>query len=321
MYVMFAALQLESFDFLSSGAVSQSANNTANQQLVPASVTLGDKSRKTPASSEQPADQKYFKPSSVNVEFLDMKTQLEQMLKDSNSQRVYEQCESLMASHEHNITLFSTDYLSSLRKCNEMPKILQRLSPYYKWSDHSVLHALVQACNNPEASKVLQQFHSRVDLTVPITEYPVPQPIPSMAPYNTSTQTVLAVKLNTELSKLSLQQVITLRCLIQSKCKITEHSLQLMAAAKSSSAILYWLIPKCVSHLIDFKVIQHSSVHGSGVQEVCVYPGTLFVSVDNLKLGSLSFLSDIDHMVSFHMNRGDRLRGITFCKTDILPTP
>ena len=267
---------------------------------MPASITSTDKSRKIPASSEQPAGQKYFKPSSVQAKFLDIKIQLEQILQNSNSQRVYEQCESLMASCEHDIALFSTDYLSSLKKCNKMAEILQRLSPYYKWSDHSVLHALVEACNNPEAAMLLQQFDSQVDLSLPITEYPVPQPIPSMAPYDTSTQTVLAVKLNAELSKFSLQQVITLRCLIQKNFEITEHSLQLMAA-KSSSTIIYWMIPKSISHLISSKIMQDSSLYGDRVQEVCVYPGTLFVRADTLKLGSLSFLNEVDQMVSYYV--------------------
>ena len=283
---------------MSSGAVSQSTDNVASQQPVPASISSIDKSRKRSAPVEQPTGQKYLKPSSVDAEFLDMKLQLEQMLQDSsNLQTVYEQCESLMASQEHDIALFSPDYLSTLKECNEVPEILRRLSPYFNWSDHSVLHALVQACNNLEAAMLLQHFNLQVDLSLPITEYPVPQPIPSMAPYGTSTQTVLAVKLNTELSKFSLQQVIKMRCLIQRKCKITEHSLQLMAA-KSSPAILYWLIPKCIRHLIDFKFMQDSSLHGSRVQEVCVYPGTLFVCADILKLGSLSFLNEVDHTVS-----------------------
>ena len=288
-----------SFGFLSSGVISQSTDNVASQQPVPASITSIDKSRKRSASSEQPTGQKYFKPSSVDAEFLDMKLQLEQMLQDSsNSQTVYEQCESLMASQEHDIALFSTDYLSSLKESNKMPEILQRLSPYFNWSDHSVLHALVQACNNPEAAMLLQQFDSQVDLSLPITEYPVPQPIPSMAPYDTSTQTVLGIKLNTKLSEFSLQQVITLRCLIQKNFEIAEHSLQLMAA-KSSSTILYWMIPKCISHLISSKIMQDSSLHGDRVQEICVYPGTLFVRADSLKLGSLSFLNQVNHMVSY----------------------
>ena len=308
MMITFAALH--SFGFLSSGAVSQCTDNVASQQQpMPASIISIDQSRKRPTTSEQPASQKYlkpssdraefFKPSSVQAEFLDMKIQLEQMLQASSSQKVYEQCESLMASHEHEIALFSTDYLSSLKECNEIPVILQRLSPYFNWSDHSVLHALVQACNNPEATLLLQQFDSQVDLSLPITEYPVPQPVPSMAPYETSAQTVLAVKLNTELSKFSVQQVITMRCLIQKKFEIAEHSLQLMAAKTNSSTILYWMIPKCITHLISSKIMQDSSLHGDRVQEICVYPGTIFIRADILKLGSLSFLNQVDHIVSY----------------------
>ena len=150
-----------------------------------------------------------------------MKVQLEQMLKTSSSQMVYEQCKSLMASHEHDISLFSTEYLSSLKECSQTSAFLQRLSPFFNWSDHSVLHELVKACNNHEVAELLQQFDSQVDVSLPITDYPVPQPIPSMAPYNSSMQTVLAVKLNTELSKFPLQQVIELHGLISEK--LSDH--------------------------------------------------------------------------------------------------
>ena len=219
------------------------------------------------------------------------------MLQTSSLQMVYEQCKSLMASHEHDISLFSTEYLSSLKECSQISAILQRLSPFFNWSDHSVLHELVKACNNREAAELLQQFDSQVDVSLPITEYPVPQPIPSMAPYDTSIQTVLAVKLNTELSKFSLQQVIELRGLIQKSFQITEHCLQLMATRKSST-ILYWMITKRVSHLISSKIMQDPSLHGGRVQEVCVYPGTLFVNVTSLKIGSLSFINQVSELVS-----------------------
>ena len=305
--IIFTAL--ESFGFLSPGTTaSQFMDNeddttaVVKHQSLLASVTPADnrlsiKSRKRPASPEQPASQKYFKPSSVQVEFLDMKVQLEHILQATSPKKVYEKCQSLMASHEHNIALFSTEYLSYLKECSHISAILQSLSPFFNWSDHSVLHALVQSCNNLEASMLLQHFNSQVDLSLPITEYPVPQPIPSMAPYDTSAQTVLAVKLNVELSKFSLQQVITLRCLIQKNFQITEHSLQL-TAAKSNSTILYWMIPKCVSHLISSKIMQDTSLHGSRVEELSIYPGTLFVSANTLKLGSLSFLNQINEMVS-----------------------
>ena len=136
-----------------------------------------------------------------------------------------------MASHAQNIPLFSNvEYLHSLKECKLAPAILQKLSPFFTWSDHSVLTAAVKACNNSKAARLLQQFHAHVDLSLPITEYPVPQPIPSMAPYDTSMQTVLAIKLNIELSKFYLQQVLELRYSIQKNFQITEHSLQLMAA-------------------------------------------------------------------------------------------
>jgi len=296
--------ELQSFG---SDTISQSTNNQIDTTTALKKETVShsgniptdstSKSRKRPIPYEHPGIQKHYKASSVNAAFLDMVMQLEDMLQSSSSQKVYEQCQSLMASHEHDIALFSNEYLNSLKACSFVPTIIQKLSPFFKWSDHSVLSAVVKACNNPEAMMLLQQFDAQVDFSLPVTEYPVPQPVPTMAPYGISTQTVLTVKLNSDLSKFPLQQVIELRCLIQKAFQITEHSLQLMAA-KSSSTILYWMIPKCVSHLISSKIMQDASLHVGKVEEVSVYPGTLFVNASKLKLGSLSFLNQVSDMVS-----------------------
>ena len=257
-------------------------------------------SRKRKLSSENlPADMKHFKPSAANAEFLDVKKQLEDILQACDAQKLFKECKNLMASQVHNIPLFSEEYLQSMNESNFVPAILRMLSPFFTWSDHSVLTTVVKACDIPEAAELLQQFDSQVDLSLPITEYPVPQPVPSMAPYDSSTHTALAIKLNTELSKFSLQQVIELRCLIQKHFQITEHSLQLMAA-KSSSTILYWVVPRSITHLINSQVIQDPSLYGNKVQEVSIYPGTLFVSASTLKVGSLSFLNQINEMVSMH---------------------
>ena len=257
-----------------------------------------DVSRKRRLSSEQHTGVKYFKPSSVTAEFLNVREQLEDILQGSDTQKMLVEFRGLMASGAHNIHLVSDEeYLQSLNECKFAPEMLQKLSPFFTWSDHSVLTAVVKACDKAEADSLLQQFDSHVDLSLPITEYPVPQPIPSMAPYNTSTQTVLAVKVNTELNKFSFQQVIELRHLIQKNFEITGHSLQLLAA-KSSSTILYWIIPKCIGHLINSKIMQDHSLHASRVEELSIYPGTLFVKVSNLNLGSLSFLSQINDTVS-----------------------
>ena len=239
-----------------------------------------------------------LKASLVKAEFLDMKLQLENILQSCNAQKMYKKCTQLMASKAQNIPLFSdVEYLRSLKECKLAPAILQKLGPFFTWTDHSVLTAAVKACNISKAVMLLQSFDAQVDLSLPITEYPVPHPAPSMAPYDTSMQTVLGIKLNTELSKISLQQVLELRYSIQKSFQITEHSLQLMAV-ESTTNILYWIIPKCISHLISSKIMQDPGYHGDRVQEVSVYPGTLFVSVSVLNLGSLSFLSQVSEIVS-----------------------
>jgi len=160
-----------------------------------------------------------------------------------------------------------------------------------------VLSAVVKACNDPKAMMLLQQFDAQLDLSLPVTEYPVPQPVPAMVPYGTSTQTMLAVKLKTKISNFSLQQIFEICYLIQKTFQITEHSLQLMAA-NSSSTFLYWMIPKCVSHLIGSKIMQDSSVDGGIVEEIPVYSGTLFFGADTLKFRSSSFLNQVSEMVS-----------------------
>ena len=242
---------------------------------------------------DEPTSQKQF---SIIANFLDMKIQLQQTLQTSNTQIIFEQCKSLMASHDHDIALFSNEYLNSLKQCSLVPEMLQKLSPFFRWSNHSVLTAVVDACNNPEATMLLRKFDSQLDLSLPIPEYPIPQPVPSMAPYDTSTETVLAIKVNAELSKFSFQQFVELQHLIQKYFQITEHSMQLMAA-KCSLGILYWMVPKCIVHLINSKIIQDPGVYESRVQELAIWPGTLFVNASSLQLGSLSFLSQFTHTV------------------------
>ena len=303
--IFYLYVAFESFGFLKVDSNNDQPSDvfidSKSSQTELVSTRLNDKSglsRKRKLSFENLSGVKYFKPSSVKAEFLDVIRRLEDILQECNPQMLFKECKTLMASQAHNIPLITNEnYLQSLNECSLAPAMLQKLSPFFTWSDHSVLTAVVKACNNPDAALLLQQFHAQVDLSLPIMDYPVPQPIPSMAPYDTSMQTVLAVKLNTELSKFSLQQVIELRHLIQKHFQITEHSLQLMAA-QSSSTVIYWMIPKCISHLISFMVMQDPSLHGSRVEEISVYPGTLFVSANTLKLGSLAFLNEINQTVS-----------------------
>ena len=255
-------------------------------------------SRKRQLSSEQqPVPSKHFKPSSVITEFLDVKDQLQHVLQSCDAKAMLEECEKLMASEANGTLLFTSECFEQLKDCSFAPTLLQKLNPYFNWINHSVLSAAVDACDDPVASNLLEQFDLKVDKSLPITDYPVPQPSPNMVPYDNSTHTVLAAKLNTELSSLSLQNYFDLCHMLQEKLQVTSHAFQLLAA-KRSSTFIYWIIPKCVVSVITERVSQQSSyLYQSDIVELSVYPDSVFTISSSLKVGSLCFLAQINNLV------------------------
>jgi len=283
----------------------ESFNTTANSHTVeskddqdaPSQHDIQSQPRKRKLSSDYLTLSKHFQPSSVNTRFCDVTDQLQHILLSCNTISILEKCESLMASETNGIALFSKNHLHKLKESKFPATIFQNLRPYFSWSDHSVLSALVQACNIANAAKLLDQFESKVNLTLPITDYPIPKPTLNMLPYENSTHTVLAVKLQVELSNVSLQNVIDVRQLLQEKFQITSYCFQLLAA-KGSSAILYWTIPKCIISVITSNITQHSTfLHRKGIVEVSVYPGLLFVIAGCLQVGSFSFFTQLNELV------------------------
>ena len=272
------------------------------------------KSRKRKLSFDQHIPSKHFKPLSVSTNFLNVKDQLQHILQSCDTSAMLEKCASLMASDTNNIPLFSRDFLETLKECKLAGPFIQRLAPYFNWCDHSILAAVVESCNNSDASKLLDKFDSQVDFSLPITEYPIPQPFPIMVPYDTSTHTVLAGKLHVELSKFSLQNLFDIRSLLQDTFKITPHAFQLLAAKKSST-ILYWTIPKNIVSLITSNITQQSShLHENGILELSVYPGSLFVTSSSLQVGSFSFFTQVSELVrkKLYFNTTDNITTIIF---------
>ena len=234
---------------------------------------------------------KGFLQMSVNTEFLNVTDQLQNILQSYDTEAMLEKCENIMASNTNNIPLFSSNQLQIFKDCKQAPELLQKLSPFCNWSNHTVLHEMIRACNNSEASDLLEQFNSQIDLTLPVTDYPIPQPSPNMIPYDTSSHTVLAVKLSAELKNISLQQVFDLQCLLQETFQLSPHSFQLLAA--NSMPILYWMIPKTVVFVIASNITdQQSFLHQNGIMEVSIYPGLIYATVNKVRVGPLSFLNN-----------------------------
>ena len=236
-------------------------------------------------------------PSSVITKFLNMKVQLEELLQQSDPLPIVKKCGSLLASDTHNIPLFPTDYTEKLQKIQYTPELIQKLSPFMAWDNHTILSTIT--ADMPEATMLLTQFDDRIDSSQPLTSFPIPAPSHHMVPYDNSTHTVLAVKLDLELYQSTLQNVIDARSLIQDQCKLTSHCLQLLAMATTKSTILYWMIPKVVATLVHSKVLENPELfYRNGVMQMALYPGSIFLTDGTLKVGPLSFFHQFDVPVS-----------------------
>ena len=243
---------------------------------------------------QQPKHFHYIQPSLVTMEFFDLKAQLGQVLQFCEPKHIINKCSSLLASESYNIPLFSSSYAEKLQEIEYTPKLIQTLSPFVTWDNHSILSTIADTSNIPEATMLLTQFDDRIDSSQPLTSYPIPVPSHHMVPYHNSTHTVLAVKLDLKLYHSTLQNVFEARSLIQEQCKLTSHCLQLLAVTKSDLTI-YWTIPKNVSHHIASNALQFQNYyHQNGILELAVYPGAVFCTASTLKVGPLSFFSQIE---------------------------
>ena len=222
---------------------------------------------------------------SVHILFLCLIDQVTKLL-ESFKPELIQQCSNLKASDIHNISLLSADKLKELSVSNNL---LVMLSPLFSWSNLSILKALV-SCSG-EASKLLDEFESKLDHLEPITSYPMPCLSTNMIPtdIDTSTYTILAVRCDKELYHCTLQYVYDVQSVMIEKCDITQHCLQLLAV-RSDPTILYWTIPKCVVDLINTNVPLHSEyLYSRGILEVLVYPDLLLTTGDDVCYGKLAF--------------------------------
>ena len=229
-------------------------------------------------------------PSSVIAEFLNMKVQLEELLQQCDPLPIVKKCGSLLASDTHNIPLFPSDYTEKLQGIQHTPELIQKLSPFMTWDNHTILSTI--AADIPEATMLLTQFDDRINSSHPLTSFPIPAPSHHMVPYGNSTHTVLAVKLDLKLYQSTLHNVIDACSLIQDQCKLTSHCLQLLAVAKTNSTIIYWMIPRNIAHLITANAVQFQNhYHQKGILQLAVYPGAVLCTGSALNVGPLSFFN------------------------------
>ena len=275
--------------FISIGLQSSLISSSSNTQAVvdPTTEHIEQKDKKEFATKHDMMD-----PSSVIDEFLNMKDQLEELLQQCSPMAVTEKCISLLASDTHNIPLFPTDYIGKLQEIKQTVELVQKLSSFMTWDNHTILTTIAETSNISEASMIVNEFDSRIDSSQPLTSFPIPAPSYLMVPYDNGTYTILAVKLELELHLSTLQSVIDVRSLILDQCKLTPHCLQLLAVAKTTYTMVYWMIPKTIAHLVTANAVQFQNYYKQkGILQLAVYPGAVLCTGSTLKVGPLSFFN------------------------------
>ena len=229
----------------------------------------------------------------VHIRFLNIVTQLKQELKHCDPQTFIETLSKLSASAKtvSHLVLLPSDYLKDFNNANsEEPA--NKFAFLWKWNNHTVLRALVEACNCQDGIKMLDDFKSQINTTQPMELFPIPPPSMKMAPSLSSPFTVLSIRGEYDRDEpVPLQYVNDVATIMTEKFGISSHALQLLAA-RANPLMLYWMIPKSIIPLISRGVNEHLDfLKEKGFSEIAIYPNTILLTSDHLSHGSFALLN------------------------------
>ena len=231
----------------------------------------------------------------VHRRFLDLVSQLKQSLKDHDPQHLLEVFNKLTAnaeSHLKTIPLIPPEHSENINTSTS-EEILSRFAFLWSWNNHSILRALLKACNSHDGVKMLDDFESQIDTNQPMELFPIPPPSMKMAPSSSSAYTVLSIRSGQyQDEQVPLQYVNEVATMMVEKFEISSHALQLLAA-RFNPLMLYWMIPKSIIPLIYTGVNEHLSfLKKNSFIEIVIYPSSILFTNDNLGLGPFTMLSD-----------------------------
>ena len=233
----------------------------------------------------------YTDPSTVLTIFFQASASVVDLLQSCHLEVLLDVCKNLMASNKHSISYFCDNQMKRLKYYENTHLLLQRLTIFFTWSNHSILRMLANQCS--EAVNILDNFDCRIDPFELIASYPIPCFSLNMIPVDSTTDTILAIRCGQELYESTLQYVYDMQSVMMEKCNITQHCLQILAV-RSDPTILYWSIPKCVLGLINTNIPLHSEyLYSRGILEVLVYPDLQFTFGNYDTIGLFVFCDDL----------------------------
>ena len=231
-------------------------------------------SRRRSSSFCQLRCHKHLKPSTVETVFQYAVRHVTELLSCCDPNLFIKWCENLMASDTHQIKLFTANFMDKIKELETLPAILKVISHYWTWSNYSILKVLAQF--SKLALDMLEEFGTRLNTMLPVTEYPIGSLAVSMFPYDASCYTVLTFEYDHKLN-VSLQLVYDVQSLITENCDITQHAL-LLLAVDSNPTRLHWMIPRSVVTIVNTKVMEYSQLlFSKRIMKIFIYPTTVHV--------------------------------------------
>ena len=275
------------------GLDSQSINVTSHR-------TISEENEIDVSYSHQP--EVFLTAKTVHIRFLNVFIETTQMLKGCDPQCLLKALNKLKANtrnvmHPKIIPLLSSDYLKEFKNISS-EEVLKRSSFLWTWNNHSILRALLEACNCQDGVKMLDEFESQIDTNQPMELFPIPRLSAKMAPSLSGAYTVLSIRC--EYTQASLQYVRDVGDSVIKKFGISQHSLQLLAT-RTSPFMLYWVIPKNVVPLINKAVEKHLDfLKEKGYSEIAIHPNNILFATDNLTHGSFALLGNVPEVSNFY---------------------
>ena len=229
----------------------------------------------------------------IHTNFSHLVSHMKQNLKSFDQNLLLSAFNKLVAntSHRQPIPLFTTSFLKSLDDAGTEENF-DKFTFLWSWNDHSILEALLEACNCQDGMKMLDDFKLQIDTNQPMESFPIPPPSMKMAPSSSSSFTVLSIRVEyDEDEQVPLQYVNDVATIVKETFEISSHAL-LLLAARPNPLMFYWMIPKSIVSLISTGVNKHSDyLTENRFLEIAIYPNTILFATDHLTNGSFALLS------------------------------
>ena len=217
-------------------------------------------------------------------------------------QKLITKLENLQASEEHEIDLYTREYIEELKGCSNSMSLLMKCFSFLPWYDHTVIRELASSCECHHGMQLLDEYVCHVDLLQPISSYSTPHVF--SFPKIPDACTMMAIRYKEQFSSLTLHDIYKIKMEVVQICDLTKYAFTLMGVIDYGSDVFYGFVPNAAVSLINSRVSQRSrDLCEMGVLEVATYPGFSIHTRNVYEVSSRSHFAFIENVSLTEINK------------------